>query len=151
MENNDCRYLANKLLDLRKKAGFTQNHVAECLGVSRQTISKWEMGKSIPDSIMIKRICDCYKITPDEFFELLLAKDNQQSDVISEKRTYIIKNYRRVIYLLMIDFILSIILVVSSKNMVYWIIYAHVLIIAAYIAYQIVHYIKAYIKLRNIK
>lgn len=146
MEKNDCTNLADKLLDLRKKAGFTQNHAAECLGVSRQTISKWEMRKSTPDSIMIKRICDCYKITPDEFFELLLVKENQQSNMISYEREHIKKNYRLVISLLVIDFILSIILIVYSQKMVFWIIYVQVLILVAYIIYQIVHYIKGHIK-----
>lgn len=150
MEKNDYADLANKLLDLRKKAGFTQNRAAECLGVSRQTISKWEVGKSIPDSIMIKRICDCYKITPDEFFELLVVKDKQQSDMISYEREHIKKKYRLVITLLVIDFVLSIILIVYSQNMIFWIIYIQVLLLAAYIIYQIVHFIKYHMKERNI-
>ncbi len=38
--------LGNHLFDARKKCGFSQEDVAERLGVSRQTISKWETGVS---------------------------------------------------------------------------------------------------------
>lgn len=151
MENNDYTELANKLLNLRKKAGFTQNHAADRLGVSRQTISKWETGKSIPDSIMIKRVCSCYEITPDEFFELLLAKEDQQSAIIGEAQEHTKKNYRLVIILLVVDFILSLMLVAYSANMVFWVIYANVLFIIAYIVGKVVHYIKTFLKSRDRK
>lgn len=149
MGNNDCADLANKLLELRKKAGFTQNYAAEYMGVSRQTISKWEMGKSIPDSIMTKRICDCYKITPDEFFELLLVKENEQHNIISNEREHIKKNYRLVISLLVIDFFISIILIVYSPKIGFWIIYVQVILLAIYMVYLIVHFIKVYIRSKH--
>lgn len=43
--------LGKKLLDLRKKAGLSQEEVAGKLGVSRQTISKWETDQTIPELI----------------------------------------------------------------------------------------------------
>ena len=41
--------LADKIIDLRKKAGWSQEELAEKLGVSRQSVSKWEGAQSIPD------------------------------------------------------------------------------------------------------
>ncbi|MGP1544270.1 MAG: helix-turn-helix domain-containing protein, partial [Candidatus Fimenecus sp.] len=40
---------ADKLIQLRKKAGWSQEELAEQIGVSRQAISKWEGAQSVPD------------------------------------------------------------------------------------------------------
>lgn len=49
----------DKLFQLRKKSGMTQAELAEALNVSRQAISKWEMGTTVPD---INNICSISKI-----------------------------------------------------------------------------------------
>ena len=41
--------LADKIVNLRKKAGWSQEELAEKMGVSRQSISKWEGAQSVPD------------------------------------------------------------------------------------------------------
>ena len=41
--------LADKITDLRKKNGWSQEELAGKLGVSRQSVSKWESAASIPD------------------------------------------------------------------------------------------------------
>ena len=41
--------LADKIIELRKKLGWSQEQLAEQLEVSRQQVSKWESGMSIPD------------------------------------------------------------------------------------------------------
>lgn len=41
--------LGNHLFQARKKAGLSQEEVAEKLGVSRQTVSKWETDETLPD------------------------------------------------------------------------------------------------------
>ena len=46
--------LADKIIDLRKKAGWSQEELAEKLGVSRQSVSKWEGAQSIPDMNKIR-------------------------------------------------------------------------------------------------
>ena len=38
-----------KLIELRKQKGLSQDELGNALGVSRQTISKWELGQSYPD------------------------------------------------------------------------------------------------------
>ena len=41
--------LGNSLYNARKKSGLSQENVAEKLGVSRQTVSKWETNETLPD------------------------------------------------------------------------------------------------------
>ncbi len=57
--------LGKKLLDLRKKAGFSQEEVAEKLGVSRQTISKWETDQTTPELMKTKLLSQLYNVSYD--------------------------------------------------------------------------------------
>ena len=41
--------LGERLTELRKKANLSQEDIAEKIGVSRQTVSKWELDQSLPD------------------------------------------------------------------------------------------------------
>ena len=58
--------LASGLYHARKKSGLSPENVAEKLGVSRQTISKWETGGTLPDIRQSKRLAVLYHITLDE-------------------------------------------------------------------------------------
>ena len=49
--------LGSSLNSARKKSGLSQEEVAEKLGVSRQTISKWELDETLPDIRQAKRLC----------------------------------------------------------------------------------------------
>ncbi len=60
----------NHLFEARKKTGLSQEMVAEKLGVSRQTISKWETGETIPDLYQSKRLAQLYQLSLDELIEL---------------------------------------------------------------------------------
>ena len=53
--------IEKKLKDIREKAGLTQEQLAEAIMVSRQTISNWENGKSLPDIISIIKLSELYK------------------------------------------------------------------------------------------
>lgn len=61
--------LGSNLSDARKKKGLSQEAVAEKLGVSRQTISKWEMDETLPDIRQSKRLAVLYGLTLDELIE----------------------------------------------------------------------------------
>ena len=47
--------LADKIIALRKKKGWSQEELAEKTGVSRQAVSKWEGAQSVPDLSKIRR------------------------------------------------------------------------------------------------
>ena len=53
---------SENLQTLRAQAGVTQEQLAETLGVSRQSVSKWEGGLSFPELDTILRICDLYEV-----------------------------------------------------------------------------------------
>ena len=50
----------------RKRAGLTQEKVAEILGVDRTTISKWDVAKNIPRGALLPQIASLYGCTLDE-------------------------------------------------------------------------------------
>ena len=73
------------LMRSRKKSGLSQEEVAAKLGVSRQTVSKWELGETLPDIQQTKKLSTLYHITLDELVELdLQVKEIQE---VIEKTT----------------------------------------------------------------
>jgi transcriptional regulator with XRE-family HTH domain len=56
----------NKLYELRKKKGLSQEELANRLNVSRQTISKWEVGDSTPDMEKLAAISELFQVSLDE-------------------------------------------------------------------------------------
>ncbi len=50
----------------RKEQGMTQAYLAEKLGISDRAVSKWENGKSLPDSGIMLQLCDLLKINVNE-------------------------------------------------------------------------------------
>lgn len=57
--------LADKIIDLRKKNGWSQEELASQLGVSRQSVSKWESGQSIPDLDRILKMSTIFGVSTD--------------------------------------------------------------------------------------
>ena len=53
----------NKLIALRKKKGLSQEELAEKLGVSRQSVSKWESNNTYPETDKIVQICNIFECT----------------------------------------------------------------------------------------
>ena len=75
--------LGNHLMQARKKAGLSQEAVAEKLGVSRQTISKWETDETVPDIYQSKKLAKLYHLSLDELIEF---------DVELKEIEHVIKN-----------------------------------------------------------
>lgn len=57
--------LAEKITELRKKSGWSQEELANQLGVSRQSVSKWESGASIPDLDRILKLSQIFGVSTD--------------------------------------------------------------------------------------
>lgn len=57
--------LSEKLYQLRRRQGLSQEQAAEQLGVSRQAISKWESGQSTPDPDKLAALSRFYHVTTD--------------------------------------------------------------------------------------
>ena len=56
----------DRLADLRRKKGLSQEQLGYELGVSRQTVSKWELGQSYPDFQKLVLLSDYYEMSLDE-------------------------------------------------------------------------------------
>ena len=61
--------LGENLLKARKRTSLSQEEVAEKLGVSRQTISKWELNETLPDICQSKKLASLYNLSLDELIE----------------------------------------------------------------------------------
>lgn len=101
--------LAEKIINLRKKNGWSQEELAEKLGVTRQSISKYEGAQSIPDLDKILKLSEIFGVTTDylikdeleeeEYAPSQMHENKSESDRIVHKVTMEMANE----YLQMID------------------------------------------------
>lgn len=71
--------LGNKIMTLRKKNNMSQEELAEKVGVTRQTISKWELEETSPDITQAKTLSNIFKVSLDELVS------NDLNSIIVEK------------------------------------------------------------------
>ena len=83
--------MADRIQSLRKAKGISQEELAERMGVSRQAVSKWESGQSIPDLEKIILMSDFFEVTTDYLLKgTEPAKDQEQkSKALASKILYI--------------------------------------------------------------
>ena len=67
---------ADNLMELRKLNNLSQEDIAEKIGVSRQTLSKYETGESLPDIERCKMLADLFGVTMDD----LISYEKNDSD-----------------------------------------------------------------------
>ena len=81
---------AERLLEYRKKAGLSQEELAEKIGVSRQAVSKWERAEASPDTDNLIALAEVYDVSLDKLIKGRADKstttDSDKCDVIEEKR-----------------------------------------------------------------
>lgn len=74
-----------RLFEIRKKKGLSQEGLAMELGVSRQTISKWESGQSYPDFERLVMLSDYFDMTLDELVKGIDVQDVRDKNLTDEK------------------------------------------------------------------
>ena len=72
--------IANRLVELRKKSGLSQEQLADKLGLSRQAVSKWERAEASPDTDNLILLAKLYGISLDE----LLKTDAKEEEIRQE-------------------------------------------------------------------
>ena len=77
----DQKKIGNFLRDLRKSNGFTQEQVAERLGTSSRTISRWETGAYMPDISLLVTIAEMYDVDVREIIDGERKEENMNSEV----------------------------------------------------------------------
>ena len=76
--------LADKIIDLRKKNGWSQEELAAQLGVSRQAVSKWESTSSIPDLDKIIKLSEIFGVSTDYLLRDSMGKAEPEEDAAEE-------------------------------------------------------------------
>ncbi len=71
--------LKEKLVDLRKKKGLSQAELAESINVSRQAISRWEVGSAIPSADNLMWLSKFYEVSMDELMDISCDGEREKS------------------------------------------------------------------------
>ena len=74
-----------KLIELRKTKGLSQEELGNELGVSRQTVSKWELGQSYPDFQKLVLLSDFFNISLDKLIKDIDLDDVRENNSDNEK------------------------------------------------------------------
>ena len=84
--------LGNNLFQARKRCGLSQEDVAEKLGVSRQTVSKWETDETVPDIRQSKKMAMLYSMLLDELIDFDLDIKEIQETIKKKSIRFIHKD-----------------------------------------------------------
>lgn len=104
--------VGNKLKTARMNCNFTQEFVAEKIGVSRQTISNWETNKTYPDIVSVIALSDLYSVSLDS----LLKEDKKMVEYL-ENSTNVVKSRQKLSNLVTI---LSYMIIWAVSVIVFW-------------------------------
>ncbi|MCM1308711.1 MAG: helix-turn-helix domain-containing protein [Butyrivibrio sp.] len=79
---------SEKLKEIRKNEGLSQEQLAEKIGVSRQAITKWETGKGLPDVENMVIIAEIFKTTLDDLLRGSAARQERDTSVYISETIY---------------------------------------------------------------
>ncbi len=77
--------IGNKIKELRKKRGITQEQLANSIGVSFQAVSKWETGITLPDIALAPVLATYFEVSMDELFDYDVQKIAEETLAISKE------------------------------------------------------------------
>lgn len=86
---------SDRLKEIRKNAGLSQEQLAEKIGVSRQAVTKWETGKGLPDIENIVIIAEIFKTTLDELITANVREKAHIPDIYTSETVYDIERTKR--------------------------------------------------------
>lgn len=79
----EARNIAMRLYYLRKLRGFSQEYVADAIGISRAAVSTHERGRSIPNAVVIAYYAEIFGVTTDDILRNGLdLNDTELSDLL---------------------------------------------------------------------
>ena len=103
-----------KIVELRKAKGLSQEELAEQLGVSRQAVSRWELGQTLPDISNLLQLCELFGVSADYLVrdeEQAAAKSDQSAKTIAKltrEREKVRYQARRFYYTAWADLIMAV-------------------------------------------
>ena len=77
--------IGNKIRELRKQRGITQEQLAESIGISFQAVSKWENNIALPDITLVPVLASYFGVSMDELFDFNLKEIEHAVKIITEK------------------------------------------------------------------
>lgn len=80
--------ISEKLLSLRKEHGFSQEYLANELGISRQAISKWERGETLPNTESLMALSAIYGVSIDELLCMNNEEKPQENIAVNNQITF---------------------------------------------------------------
>ena len=107
----DSQKIGLLISKMRKNKNLTQNELANQLGVSHKTISKWETGNWLPDIIMLKKISKTFNITIEELLD---------GNIITKEKTNSKKGINISVIILFVILIILIMLIISNIFRIQW-------------------------------
>ena len=99
MVNNGGQMEISKIIkEARIKKGMTQQELADSVYVTRQTISKWELGKSIPDEVSFRLLCQCLEIDNNVRKKIVVNKQHLFLIMIAIMFSPVVLGIRYILY-----------------------------------------------------
>ena len=86
--------ISQKIIELRKAAGLTQEQLGERLGISGQAVSKWERGEAMPDILILPDLCGALGTTLDSLLGGKHAECPENPQIIGDFCEFAMKNGR---------------------------------------------------------
>lgn len=115
--------LNEKIKELRKQKGFTQEELATRLNVVRQTVSKWEKGLSVPDADVLRSIAEQFEVTVEELLGDNAEQTKNQDDIAGQlskiNEQMAMRNRRSLLFWKIISIVLSVLLIFSVAFFVF--------------------------------
>lgn len=107
--------IGDKLVELRKKKGLSQEELAEKLDVTRQTISKWELNETSPNISQAKEISRLFNVSLDELVsnnisDILITKINK-----NDKSLRVIMSFNIVMLILLLFIFITIFFTIAMS------------------------------------
>ncbi len=90
--------LGEKIQKLRREKGLSQEALAEKLAVTRQTISKWELGQSLPDLNFIAGLCSIFEVSSDYLIKNENEMGIQRKAAAPKKRPWQTAQRKRLVW-----------------------------------------------------
>lgn len=78
--------IGEKILSMRKARGWSQEELAEQIGVTRQAVSRWESDSAKPDADKIISVCDLFGVSADYLLRDLSQASVNESELNSQKK-----------------------------------------------------------------
>ncbi len=110
--------LEEKLISLRKEKGLSQMKLAEMMNVSRQAISRWEVGAAVPSTDNLKFLGNLYGVSLEYLLHDDAPKPNRKETPVQEKVIEKQENRRKTVFVVLVAVLAVAVIVLSVMLLV---------------------------------